>query len=404
MDPRRGAAARAKLATVIVGSRSRRPCPRCCGVTSARTIAGRQCVLRAVAGRVEVLDLVRGAHKMGTARSHRRSRVPTHRAGPTLMTVVERLALPFLRASGWSRRYVSTRAGRLHVLELEGQGKLPPVVLLHGITSNGVTLAGLAKKLAPFVSRVIAPDLPAHGFSSIPSDGLTPRSMTEGAFDLLDRVVSGPMLLVGNSMGGLVATRYAAARPNRVAGLALVSPGGAPMAEADFQRFLDTFRIQTYAQALHFVDLVFAKPPPLIRHFIARGVMSRFQHPSLRHFLDSTGSEDLLRVEEVAGLQVPTLFIWGHEERVLRPEHLRFWSSTLPTHAQQERWLGFGHIGIHEQEARLAGRLGSWAAEAVAARGAHIAHSDPAASTQARVACAPVLRITPQAGTLAASA
>jgi len=232
--------------------------------------------------------------------------------------------------------------------------------------------------------------------------------MTEGAFDLLDRVVSGPMILVGNSMGGLVATRYAAARPQRVAGLALVSPGGAPMAEGDFQRFLDTFRIRTYAEALHFVDLVFARPPPVIRHFIARGVMSRFQHPALRHFLDTTGSEDLLKVEEVAGLQIPTLFISGHEERILRPEHLRFCSSTLPAHAVQERWRGFGHIGIHEQEDQLAARLGEFAAAAVSSprlNGAALsAPFATAASTQPRVARAPVLRITPQPGTLAASA
>lgn len=321
-----------------------------------------------------------------------------------MLTVVERLALPYLRATGWSSRYVSTRAGRLHVLELEGQGKLPPVVLMHGITSNGVTLAGLAKKLAPYVSRVLAPDMPAHGFSAVPKDGLTPRSMTEGAFDLLDRVATEPVILVGNSMGGIVATRYAAARPNRVAGLALVSPGGAPMAEGDFQRFLDTFRIRSYAEALHFVDLVFAKPPPVVRHFIARGVMSRFRHPALRNFLDTTGSEDLLTREEVAGLVMPTLFIWGHEERILRPEHYRFWSNTLPSHATQERWAQFGHIGIHEQEDQLAARLGAFAAEADRWSSALDAPDRFASNARTRAQHAPVLRITPQPGTLAASA
>jgi pimeloyl-ACP methyl ester carboxylesterase len=321
-----------------------------------------------------------------------------------MLTVVERLALPYLRATGWSSRYVATRSGRLHVLELEGRGTLPPVVLLHGITSNGATLAGLAKKLAPHVSRVLAPDMPAHGFSAVPKDGLTPRSMTEGAFDLLDRVTTEPVILMGNSMGGIVATRYAAARPNRVAGLALVSPGGAPMDEGDYQRFLDTFRIRSYAEALHFVDLVFARPPALIRHFIARGVMSRFRHPALRNFLESSGSEDLLTPEEVASLRMPTLFIWGHEERILRPEHHRFWTSTLPAHAVRERWAQFGHIGIHEQEDQLAARLGAFAADAVASKRAHDARSPQVAGIRDCAQRAPVLRITPQPGTLAASA
>ena len=211
-----------------------------------------------------------------------------------MLTVPERIARRVFNAQGLRSRFIATRVGRMHVLDSTGDGDLPPIVVLHGLSANAICYAGLLKRFAPHTRRVIAPDMPAHGFSDAPTGGLTDAAMVTGLGEVLDRVLgesSEPAILVGNSMGGLAAIRYAIARPGRVAGLALVSPGGAPMPADQFADFIRTFDIASHRQALDFVDAVFANGAGILRHALAHGIRQRFTHPQLRQLLASITPE-----------------------------------------------------------------------------------------------------------------
>ncbi len=277
-----------------------------------------------------------------------------------MLTVPERIARRVLNAQGLRSRFLSTRVGRMHVLDSAGTGSLPPIVVLHGLSANAICYAGLIRRFAPHCRRVIAPDMPAHGFSEVPVGGLSDQSMVTALGEVLDRVLSEtnePAILVGNSMGGLAAVRYACARPERVAGLALVSPGGAPMPPAQFAQFLRTFEISTHREALRFVDAVFANGAGILRHALAHGIRQRFTHPQLRQLLTSITPEHMLSPAELSGLRMPTLLIWGREERVLPRSHLEFFRRHLPARSEIEEWPNFGHIGFLEQPEALAKRV-----------------------------------------------
>ncbi len=277
-----------------------------------------------------------------------------------MLTVPERIARRVLNAQGLRSRFIATRVGRMHVLDSTGSGDLPPIVVLHGLSANAVCYAGLIKRFAPHTRRVIAPDMPAHGFSDIPAGGLTDTAMVTALGEVLDRVLgesNEPAILLGNSMGGLAAVRYAIARPEKVAGLALVSPGGAPMPAAQFAQFIRTFDISSHRQALDFVDAVFANGAGILRHAFAHGIRQRFTHPQLRQLLASLTPEQMLAPAELSGLRIPTLLVWGREERVLPRTHLEFFRKHLPSHAEIEEWPNFGHIGFLEQPEALANRV-----------------------------------------------
>jgi pimeloyl-ACP methyl ester carboxylesterase len=277
-----------------------------------------------------------------------------------MLTVPERIARRVLNAQGLRSRFIATRVGRMHVLDSTGAGSLPPIVMLHGLSANAICYAGLLKRFAPHTRRVLAPDMPAHGFSDTPVGGLNDAAMVSALSEVLDRVLSEtnePAILVGNSMGGLAAVRYANARPERVAGLALVSPGGAPMPAAQFAQFLRTFEISTHREALDFVDAVFANGAGVLRHAFAHGIRQRFTHPQLRQLLASITPEHMLSPSELSGLRMPLMLIWGREERVLPRTHLEFFRKHLPTHAEIEEWPNFGHIGFLEQPDALADRV-----------------------------------------------
>lgn len=288
-----------------------------------------------------------------------------------MLTFPERIARRVLNAAGLRSRHVVTKAGRIHLLEGEGDGTLPPIVILHGFAAHAVCYGGLLKRFQPHVRRVLAPDMLGHGYSDEVGRGSASTAMLAGLFEALDHVLTEPAILLGNSMGGLGAIRYALARPERVAGLALVSPGGAPLPPEEFEAFVERFRVETHGQALEFVEDIFAKVPTLMRHPLAHSIRRRFAHPNLRRLIEEISPGQMLSASDLRALRMPTLLVWGREEKLLPRAHFRFFVQNLPEHAFVEELGDFGHIGFMEQPAALTQRVLTFARHVAAKEIAH---------------------------------
>jgi 2-hydroxymuconate-semialdehyde hydrolase/2-hydroxy-6-oxo-octa-2,4-dienoate hydrolase len=112
-------------------------------------------------------------------------------------------------------RFVDTRSGRVHVLEL-GAGD-DVLLLLHG-TGRSVAdwQEGLAARLARR-HRVVAVDSYGHGASDRAHDGAYGIALwAEQAIDVLDALGIAHATVVGHSAGGAVAAIVAADHPERV--------------------------------------------------------------------------------------------------------------------------------------------------------------------------------------------
>jgi len=113
--------------------------------------------------------------------------------------------------------------GPVHWADYGGPGDGPLLVGVHGLGGSHLNWAAVAPRLVGR-NRLIAVDLLGHGRT--PLAGRTPD--IDGHVALLDgfleQVADGPVVLVGNSMGGLVAALATADRPDRVAALVLVDP------------------------------------------------------------------------------------------------------------------------------------------------------------------------------------
>jgi pimeloyl-ACP methyl ester carboxylesterase len=122
---------------------------------------------------------------------------------------------------------VPVAGGSLRVAAWPGTGS--PVLAIHGITSSSRSWPFLAQ--APG-RPVLAPDLRGRGRSNqLPG----PVGMTAHAQDcaaVIRHVVDDPVVVVGHSMGGFVATVLAARYPELVRALVLVD-GGLPFPPAD---------------------------------------------------------------------------------------------------------------------------------------------------------------------------
>ena len=155
--------------------------------------------------------------------------------------LTDRLARTSLVLQGYRSRTIPTSVGEVHVLEADGRGKLPTLVLLHGFSSAGVHYFPLLHSLRRRFRRIVLPDLPAHGFSGSPRGGVRGETLLDGLTEALDAVLDEPVILFGNSLGGIAAIRYALARPARVRGLILCSPTGAAMSAEGLPEVRFTF-------------------------------------------------------------------------------------------------------------------------------------------------------------------
>jgi pimeloyl-ACP methyl ester carboxylesterase len=111
--------------------------------------------------------------------------------------------------------------GPVHYVDHGGDGS--PMVLVHGLGGSHLNWFDVAPELAAS-HRVLAVDLVGHGYT--PPDGRRPTvgghaSLVE---DFIDAMGLGPAIVVGVSMGGLVAMTVTERSPQRVLALGLIDP------------------------------------------------------------------------------------------------------------------------------------------------------------------------------------
>ncbi len=113
-------------------------------------------------------------------------------------------------------------------LEVEDHGAGVAVLLLHGFPLAMAMWDTIRAGLAEF-ARVITPDLRGFGASDKPAGDYSMTTLADDVLALVDALDLNRVVLGGHSMGGYVALRFAAAHPERLAGLVLVDT----RAEAD---------------------------------------------------------------------------------------------------------------------------------------------------------------------------
>ncbi len=108
----------------------------------------------------------------------------------------------------------------------EGQANGRTVLLLHGRNFPASYWDGTIKALTAAGYRVVAPDQIGFGKSSKPLSDLHFDQLARNTASLLDTLGIDKVSLVGHSMGGMLAVRFARAYPERVDKIVLTAPIG----------------------------------------------------------------------------------------------------------------------------------------------------------------------------------
>ena len=101
--------------------------------------------------------------------------------------------------SYWDTAVCETNGINIHYTRTGGNK--PPLILLHGLMTNGVCWTGLAHVLEKEYD-VIMPDARGHGNSSVPDFGYRYEDHANDVAGLINALRLPPPILLGHSMGG----------------------------------------------------------------------------------------------------------------------------------------------------------------------------------------------------------
>jgi pimeloyl-ACP methyl ester carboxylesterase len=114
--------------------------------------------------------------------------------------------------------------GPVHYLDFGGPARGPVIVCVHGLGGSAVNWAAIAPLLTSRY-RLIAPDLAGHGLTRAAGRDCGVFANQALLHRFLQSAAAGqPVILMGNSMGGMVSLLEASASPSTVSALVLVDP------------------------------------------------------------------------------------------------------------------------------------------------------------------------------------
>ena len=146
---------------------------------------------------------------------------------------------------------INVGAVALSLAEYGTQG--PPLVLLHGIGSRGVSWWPVIDPFAAH-ARLIVPDLRGHGDSDKPPSGYLPTDYAADLAGLLDALDLRRPMMLGHSLGGVVVLTWAVANPDRATRIVLedVPLRGGTRATSLFDEWLSLASMTVDDAAAHY--------------------------------------------------------------------------------------------------------------------------------------------------------
>lgn len=284
-----------------------------------------------------------------------------------------------LARAGLVRRETEAAGQRLVYLDSApgagGDGP-PPLVMLHGFAGDKLNWVRFARHAAPH-HRAIVPDLPGFGEST--RDAGRVYSMDNQVAWLaafLDALGVRRAHIAGNSMGGHIATLFAARHAGRTASLLLFAPAGTdgagpPWDVSHLGRGEHPLHVHTAADFDRLMRWVFVKPPmmigPVRRHFARQAITGRPFNAKI--FADMARPEDgnPLVEEALTRIDAPTLVVWGRDDRLLDAGHAETYRRLRPD-ARIVLRADCGHLPMAERPRETARTALAFLAETAAPR------------------------------------
>ncbi len=216
-------------------------------------------------------------------------------------------------------------------------GKGQPLVLFHGAgTVDGFEFAGAwADRF-----RVVVPYHPGFGESGDDPTFTEMQDYVMHYLDLFDLLGIETLSLVGLSMGGYMAAKFASQQSHRVQKLAMIAPYGLHVPEHPTIDIIATPPDKLVSMLVsNFDTLKRSLPEKPDAEFIATRV--REAESFARMFAEHPS--DLKLPRHLHRVKMPTLIVWGDEDKLIPVEQAPYWRKLVPN-AEVMIVKGAGHL------------------------------------------------------------
>lgn len=269
-------------------------------------------------------------------------------------------------------RYMDLPGGlRAHYRDL-GPRDAPAIVLVHGFSASTHAWDAWARALAGDY-RVVVLDLPGHGLTRAPEGYGAGRDGFAAVVDeVTGRLGLTQFTLGGNSMGGGVAWAYALDHADKVERLVLVDAAGWPMTRKGGASIFAIMRNPVGRALLRDIDT---------RPLVAQGLRAAYLDPKLvtpalvNRYTDlarapghrdillglQTGSRREATAADLSRIHVPTLVMFGQEDRLIPAADGRKFHKAIPG-ATLILYPGVGHVPMEQIPDRSVTDLKAWLA------------------------------------------
>jgi pimeloyl-ACP methyl ester carboxylesterase len=227
--------------------------------------------------------------------------------------------------------FIAIDGMQVHLRDQGPRNDLTPIVLIHGTSASLHTWDGWTEALAG-ERRVIRFDLPAFGLTGpAPDNNYSAERYADTTLKVMDALGVERAILAGNSLGGHVAMETALQVPSRVSGLVLVDSGGYPFETQSMPIGFQIAQIPAFAPLMNrllprsmivsSVESVYGDPskitPALIDRYYELTLREGNRAALVERFRQMSARDDAR--QRAATLAVPTLIIWGDQDRLIPP-------------------------------------------------------------------------------------
>jgi pimeloyl-ACP methyl ester carboxylesterase len=213
-------------------------------------------------------------------------------------------------------------------LELQTCGQGRPILFLH--SGEGLCGVGEALKRLSMLGRVIVPSHPGFGRSEFPNTISTVDDLSYFYLDVLDILSLDDTVLLGASFGGWIAAQMAIKCTQRIGKLVLIDSVGIKVGDRTTRDIVDMHALS----GEELVNLTYVNPDkhkPNFAEFTDEDALifarnkETFTYLAWRPYMHDPKLRGLLR-----RIQVPTLVLWGENDRIVSPQYGKAFSEEIP--------------------------------------------------------------------------
>jgi pimeloyl-ACP methyl ester carboxylesterase len=270
-----------------------------------------------------------------------------------------------------SSQQIAIGGVQLHYSDEGNRLDSTPLLLIHGTSSSLRTWDGVTAQMKSQY-RIIRFDLPGFGLTGPnPNRDYSTSYYNQVIDSLLTALHVSRVIIVGNSLGGAIATQYAIYQPAKVRGLVLVDAAGLPPAKKT------TGAIGFKLAQMPIINrlLTIITPRELVKKSLqdAYGDTGKVTDSLTTQYFDMLtreGNRQALIDRMRQGWQVtdsnfltkveaPTLIVWGSKDRLIPVENAELFQQKIKNN-QVHIWENLGHVPMEEDPVAFSDILRKW--------------------------------------------